>query len=133
MTGYPGSAEDVVLISDSTDPALNDFLVELLETYQPGLAWTTDECGYACSDHDPWHLRGYPAGFAFEARVGQHNPEIHTADDTVATLDDSAEHAAKFARLAAAFLAETALVDPGVLFADGFERGTPSAWSPPGD
>lgn len=133
MTGYPGSAEDIVLISDYTDSALNDFLVGLLETYQPGLAWTTDECGYACSDHAPWHLRGYPAAFAFEARFGQHNPEIHSADDTVATLDDSAAHAAKFTRLAAAFLAEAALVDPGVLFADGFERGTASAWSPPTD
>lgn len=131
MTGYPGSAEDIVLISDYTNAELNAFLVELLEAYQPGLAWTTDECGYACSDHAPWHLRGFPAAFAFEARFGQDNPEIHSADDTVATLDDSAAHAAKFARLAAAFLAEAALVDPGVLFADGFERGTPSAWSPP--
>lgn len=129
MTGYYGSPEDVAFVSDYTDAGLTAFLADLLETYQPGLLWTSTACGYGCSDHAPWHTRGYPAAFAFESRFGQHNPSIHTADDTVATLGSSAAHAAKFARLAAAYLAETTLLAPGTLLADGFERGTTSAWS----
>ncbi|HEX4953100.1 MAG TPA: M20/M25/M40 family metallo-hydrolase [Thermoanaerobaculia bacterium] len=128
MTGYHGSAEDVAFISDWTNATLTAFLVDLLETYQPGLLWTSATCGYACSDHAPWHNRGYPAAFAFEARFGQYNPTIHTTSDTVATLGNSAAHAAKFARLAAAFLVETSLDSNSTLFTDGFESGDTSAW-----
>lgn len=129
MTGYYGSVEDMAFISDYTDNDLTAFLVDLLETYQPGLLWTTTACGYACSDHASWHTRGFPAAFAFEARFGEYNPNIHTANDTVANLGSSAAHAAKFARLATAYLVETTLLAPGTLFADGFERGTTSAWT----
>ncbi|MCB1008294.1 MAG: M20/M25/M40 family metallo-hydrolase [Acidobacteria bacterium] len=129
MTGYYGSAEDVVFISDYTNADLTAFLADLVETYQPGLLWTTTECNYGCSDHASWHTRGYPASFAFESRFGEHDPYIHSADDTVANLGSSAAHAAKFARLSAAYLAETTLLHPDTLLADGFERGTLSAWT----
>ncbi len=129
MTDYPGSTEDIALISDYTNATLNAFLVDLLEAYQPDLLWTSTACGYGCSDHYSWHSQGYPASFAFEARMGEHNPWIHTASDTVTTLGNSAAHAAKFARLAAAFLVEVGLDGPTVLFADGFESEDTSAWS----
>ena len=128
MTGYNGSVEDLALISDFTHPELTAFLGELLDTYQPDLLWTTTTCGYACSDHAPWTGRGYRAAFSFESRFGEYNPEIHSIDDTVATLGGSAAHAAKFARLAAAFLVETALDGPG-LFSDGFATGDVARWS----
>ncbi len=128
MTGYNGSVEDLALISDYTHPDLTAFLGELLDTYQPGLLWTTTTCGYACSDHAPWTSRGYRAAFSFESRFGDYNPEIHSIDDTVATLGGSAAHAAKFARLAVAFLVETTLDGSG-LFSDGFETGNASRWS----
>jgi len=129
MTGYYGSIEDVAFISDYTNAGLNAFLVDLLETYQPGLLWTSTACNYGCSDHASWHTRGFPAAFAFESRFGQHSPYIHSANDTVANLGSGAAHAAKFARLAAAYLTETTLLVPGTLLADGFERGTTSAWT----
>jgi leucyl aminopeptidase len=130
MTAYNGSTEDVLLISDYTDTALTDFLGALLDTYQPELAWSTTACGYACSDHASWNFRGFPASFAFESRFGQHNPEIHTTDDVLATFGSSADHAIKFARLATAFMVEVAMVTPpGWLFGDGFESGSTSAWS----
>ncbi len=129
MTDYFGSDEDIALISDYTNATLNAFLVDLLETYQPSLLWTSTACGYGCSDHYSWHSNGYPASFAFEARMGQHNPWIHTTSDTVATLGNSAAHAAKFARLAAAFLVEVGLDGPTALFVDGFESADTSAWS----
>lgn len=129
MTGFKGSAEDIVLITDFTNAGLTAFVGELIDTYQPDLLRTTTTCGYACSDHAPWHNRGYPAAFAFESRFGQHNAQIHKATDTVATLGSSATHAAKFARLAVAFAVETG-TDPLIgLFADGFESGSTGMWS----
>lgn len=128
MTGYNGSVEDMALISDFTHPDLTAFLGELLDTYQPGLVWTTTNCGYACSDHASWTSRGYRAAFSFEARMGEHNLLLHSTSDTIATLAGSGAHAAKFARLAAAFLIETTLDGPG-LFSDGFETGDSARWS----
>lgn len=131
MTAYHGSSEDVAFITDFTNVNLTVFLANLLETYQPDLNWTTTACGYACSDHAPWHTRGYPAAFAFEARLNQDNPEIHTTRDTLATVGNSAAHAVKFARLAAAFLVETGRdgQPANEVFSDGFETGDIGAWS----
>lgn len=129
MTDFNGSVEDVVFIDDYVDPTLTAFLGQLLDAYQPDLAWTTDDCGYPCSDHASWTFSGYAAAFPFEARFGQHNPAIHTVNDTLDTLGNSVAHAAKFARLAAAFLVETAKASDTTLFGDGFETGTTDRWS----
>lgn len=130
MTGYFGSVEDMALISDFTNPDLTAFLGELLDNYQPTLLWTTSACGYGCSDHAPWTDRGYRAAFSFESRFGEHNPTIHSPSDTVATLGGSAAHAAKFARLAVAFLVETALdATAADIFSDGFESNDSDRWS----
>ena len=132
MTGYTESATDIALINDSsyTDAALNGFLGDLLDEYfDSTLTWTTTTCGYACSDHASWQVRGYPASFAFEAPFGQHSPFIHTSSDTVASLTNGAAHAAKFARLASAFLVETSLDFTSEIFSDDFASGDTSAWS----
>lgn len=128
MTGYQGSPEDVALITDFTDAGLNDFVRTLVDTYQPGLTWVNSACGYACSDHASWDSRGFRASFAFESRMSDSNPWIHSVNDTVATLDNSAAHAVKFARLAAAFLVEAGRDS---LFRDGFESGGLTRWSEP--
>lgn len=111
MTGYNGSVEDVALIDDYTNADLTAFVGSLIDAYLPELQWTTTTCGYACSDHASWHNRGFPAAFPFEARFGQYNPQIHTSNDDLVTLGNSADHALKFAKIATAFTAETALVD----------------------
>ena len=64
--------------------------------------------------------------FLSEAQIGEDNPFIHTSNDTLATLGNSAAHAAKFARLAAAFLVETSV---DALFRDDFETGDTTRWS----
>ncbi|GMU64302.1 MAG: hypothetical protein AMXMBFR36_05760 [Acidobacteriota bacterium] len=106
MTAYEGSAQDIYLYTSHTDPELNGFFEDLIDTYQPSLGWANSACSYACSDHASWTSRGYRASFAFEAAFGQHNQQIHTGSDTVATFGNSAAHAAKFARLAVAFMVE---------------------------
>jgi leucyl aminopeptidase len=135
MTGYSDSPTyDLALITDAayTDPSLNAFLGDLLDTYLPELAWTTSTCGYACSDHAAWAERGYPAAFAFEAPFGDHSPVIHSVNDTLASLGGSAAHAANLTRLAVAFLVESSIDFQAEIFADDFASGDTSAWSSTG-
>jgi leucyl aminopeptidase len=112
MTGLFGSAEDIHLISDFTNADLNTFVGSLIDTYLPTLLWSTTACGYGCSDHASWHNRGFPATFPFEAQFADRNLLIHTTSDTLATLGNTADHAAKFARLGVAFAVETTDTPP---------------------
>jgi leucyl aminopeptidase len=107
MTNYKGSTPDIVLVTDNTNAAQNTFVNSLIDTYL-GLTRSTSTCGYSCSDHASWHSRGFVASLPFEAVVGQHNPRIHTVNDTLANSDPTGAHAAKFSRLAAAYMAELA-------------------------
>jgi len=108
MTNYKGSSGDIYIYNDYTNPAQNAFVASLVDTYLPGLVKGTSACGYGCSDHASWHSQGYPASFPFEASFGQHNPWIHTNQDTIDKSGGTANHALKFSKLAAAYLAETA-------------------------
>jgi leucyl aminopeptidase len=110
MTNYQGSDKDIWLIKDYTSAAQNNFLVSLIETYTTS-TWGWDQCGYACSDHASWHRAGVPASMPFEARFRDSNQSIHTAKDTLARSNENAQHAAKFARLAAAYAVELAKGD----------------------
>lgn len=114
MTAFNGSVEDIALVDDYTNADLNTFVGSLIDAYLPELQWTTTTCGYGCSDHASWTNRGFPAAFPFESRFGDHNSQIHTGNDTLATIGNSADHALKFGKLAAAFAVETALLDCSV-------------------
>ena len=132
MTAYEGSATDVTLIQDSayTNAELNQFLGAIVDTYLPALSRGTSNCGYGCSDHASWNVRGYPAAMAFEAPYpGSYNTALHTPQDTVATFGGTAAHAAKFARIAVAFALEAALDWTPDIFADGFESANLESWS----
>jgi bacterial leucyl aminopeptidase len=108
MTNYKGSSGDIYIYTDFTNPTQNAFVGSLVDTYLPGLIKGTSSCGYGCSDHASWTSEGYPASFPFEAVFGQHNPFIHTPQDTIDKSGGTANHALKFSKLAAAYLAETA-------------------------
>lgn len=108
MTNYQGSAEDIAFISDYTDSHLNQIAKTLLDKYFPEITYTEDYCGYACSDHASWTKNDYPAIMPFEARMKDMNPHIHTTKDTLDKSGHTATHALKFAKLALAFLVETA-------------------------
>ncbi|WP_208647377.1 M20/M25/M40 family metallo-hydrolase [Corallococcus interemptor] len=112
MTNYRGSTVEVSLVTDNTNAAQNAFLGNLIDTYT-GYSRANIQCGYGCSDHAAWHAQGYPASMPFEARydLNESNPYIHTANDTLANSKDgtnwgTANHALKFARIGAAYLAE---------------------------
>jgi bacterial leucyl aminopeptidase len=107
MTNYQGSDRDIWLIDDFTSPAQNRFVAALIERYTTA-TWGVDRCGYACSDHASWHRAGVPASMPHETRSRDRNKTIHTARDTLEVSRGNAAHAAKFARLGAAYAIELA-------------------------
>ena len=128
MTNYRGSDKDIWLINDYTSAAQNAFLGRLIDTYV-GASWGVDACGYACSDHVSWHRIGVPASMPFEARARDRNRAIHTRRDTLETSDGSAQHAANFARLAAAYAIELGKGELGAHRATGASGSLPAITS----
>jgi bacterial leucyl aminopeptidase len=110
MTNFDGSPHDIVLITDNVSAAQTDFLAMLAARYVPQFPVSRDRCGYACSDHASWTRAGYPAVLPFEATLTTHNPNIHTVNDTLSVSGNNANHAAKFAKLAIAYVVEMAQV-----------------------
>jgi len=111
MTNYNGSAVDVSFITDYTNATLNNFLMSLVDHYNVDgvheITYGTSLCNYGCSDHASWTSEGYMSSFPFEATFGQHNSNIHTPNDTF-SVSGTADHAAKFSKLCAEYLIETA-------------------------
>ena len=108
MTNYKGSTYDIGITTDYTNATLNAHTINLLTTYLPTLTYTQFACGYGCSDHASWSSAGYPATMPFEATINTDNQKIHTANDTLSAIGGTADHSVKFAKLGAAFMAETA-------------------------
>lgn len=126
MTNYRGSSKDVWIYTDYTDSPQNTFLSSLLSAYMPTATIGYSSCGYGCSDHASWHNQGFPASFPFEAQMGQDNPYIHTSNDTLANSDTQANHALKFAQLAAAYAVELGSDGPVIVKPDTVETFTGS-------
>ena len=119
MTNYKsGPVADMLLVTDYSNPSLQAFMTDLFDAYLAplGLSRGTETCGYACSDHASWTSAGYPSGMMFEAgdRFG-YFPYIHTVNDTLVQMGESAEHSVKFAQFGLAFLGELAkTASPGI-------------------
>ena len=104
MTGNNGSIEDIIMMTDYTNNAQNQFLAQLIDTYLPQISYGFDQCGYGCSDHASWYQQGFAASMPFESKMNDINPLIHTQNDS----NFDADHAIKFANLAVSFVAELA-------------------------
>jgi leucyl aminopeptidase len=108
MTLFKGTAnKDIVMMADYTNTAQNEFIGRLIDEYVK-VPWGYSRCGYGCSDHASWTANGYPASIPFESTMEDINPNIHTAKDTLELAGGDAKHAAKFAKLATAFVVELA-------------------------
>ncbi len=106
MTLFPGDGSNrIAMIRDYTNDSLS-LLMKQLNSHYVKADVEDDTCGYACSDHASWSRQGFPAVFPFEAT--RMNGNIHTTQDTVTPGRTSFEHAAIFAKLAAAFALEMA-------------------------
>lgn len=108
MTLRKGTVDkDIVMMADFTNTAQNEFLGRLIDEYVK-VPWGYSRCGYGCSDHASWTANGFPASIPFESTMEDINKSIHTAKDTLESAGGDAKHAAKFAKLATAFVVELA-------------------------
>ncbi|KAM5345945.1 hypothetical protein ACJ41O_011806 [Fusarium nematophilum] len=107
MVGYKGrdGVERFGLVTDFTDPGQNEFLKVLIDEYAD-IPYEESTCGYACSDHASANRNGFPSSFLFETPFGNHNPYIHTPNDTIDKLDF--DHVAQHAKLTSGFIYELA-------------------------
>ncbi len=110
MTNYRSGGADMRLITDYSNADIKTFLTSLFDTYLAPLGLTrgTYTCGYGCSDHASWTSAGYPAGMMFEGGASGYFSSIHTQNDTLANMGNSAQNSGKFAKLGLAFLGEAA-------------------------
>ncbi|MBC7713472.1 MAG: M20/M25/M40 family metallo-hydrolase [Rhizobacter sp.] len=107
MTNFQGTKDlDIVMMTDYTNVQQNNFVGSIIDKYVPGIKWGFDKCGYGCSDHASWNAQGYPASMPFEAKMDDMNHNIHTAKDTLSVSGGNASHAAKFAKMALAYIVE---------------------------
>ncbi|KAF6816607.1 bacterial leucyl aminopeptidase [Colletotrichum plurivorum] len=107
MVGYPGrdGVERFGLVTDWTDADQREFLKLVIDAYTD-IPYEETVCGYACSDHASANRNGYPSTFVFETPFGNHNPYIHTPNDTIEHV--SFDHALQHARMTTGFLYELA-------------------------
>lgn len=107
MVGYPGrdGIERFGLVTDFSDPGQNEFVKLLVDEYAD-IPYEESTCGYACSDHASANRNGFPSTFLFETPFGNHNPHIHTPNDTMEYVDFG--HVAEHVKVTSGFLYELA-------------------------
>ncbi|KAM0431357.1 hypothetical protein ACHAPT_005333 [Fusarium lateritium] len=105
MTGYvkPGSREVIGVITDNVDAGLTAFVKKVIGAYS-SLPAVDTKCGYGCSDHASANRVGYPSAFAFESTFEDSSPYIHSAQDTISTVDFN--HVGEFVKLVIGFAYE---------------------------
>ncbi|KAK0650456.1 Leucine aminopeptidase A [Lasiodiplodia hormozganensis] len=92
MTGYSagmtnaGQSKSLAVVTDYVNNALSTFTRLMIRTYTT-LPITTSTCGYACSDHASATDAGFPSAYIFESPDAYSSPYIHTASDTISTVD----------------------------------------------
>ncbi|KFA60329.1 hypothetical protein S40285_07660 [Stachybotrys chlorohalonatus IBT 40285] len=107
MVGFAGrdGIERFGLVTDFTDPAQNEYIKLLIGNYTQ-IPYEESLCGYACSDHASANRNGYPSSFVFETPFGNHNPRIHTPNDTIEFVEF--DHVLQHAKLTTGFMYELA-------------------------
>jgi leucyl aminopeptidase len=108
MTDYrAGSPYDMQLITDYSNATLQQFVRDLFDTYLAplGMARGTYTCGYGCSDHASWTSNGFPSVMMYE---GGDWPYLHTPNDNLTKLGNTATPSVALVKLGLAFLGELA-------------------------
>ncbi len=98
----PGTPDKIWFVEENTDDGFNNLLGLLVDKYVK-IAWGKGSLTAGSSDHASWRRRGYATSFPFE-HPQDHNPHIHTADDTTANANAFTQSAA-FGKLGLAYLA----------------------------
>lgn len=90
MTGYvaPGSTESIGVFTDYVSTPLTTFVRRCIKAYST-LPVVLSTCGYACSDHASATNAGYPSALVSESGFDEMSPYIHSAQDTLSTVNFS--------------------------------------------
>jgi bacterial leucyl aminopeptidase len=107
MVNYKGGDKSIYLATDYSNADLRTFMGKLIETYVK-VPWGYMKCGYGCSDHASWTNKGFPAMMATESTFNAMNKAIHSSRDTLSASGGDSKHAVNFAKLALAYLIESA-------------------------
>ena len=128
MTNYRvGVPYHLQFITDHVNATLLTFSYALFDTYlaPQGLIRRSITCGYACSDHASWTSKSFPAVMASESGDTTYEffPYLHTGNDTLAYIGNTAASSVPFAQFGLAFLGELAktAARPQAILSDGFE------------
>lgn len=128
MTGYThktieaGKPESVGVITDFVNPALTEFIKQIITQYCT-IPYVLTKCmlipnllsyhkliavsgGYACSDHASASKAGYPSAFVIESDFKYSDNKIHTTEDKIEFLDFN--HMLQHARMTLALVFELA-------------------------
>ncbi|KAK1989968.1 peptidase family M28 [Colletotrichum falcatum] len=107
MVGYVGrdGVERFGVVTDWTDPDQVAFMKRVIDAYTD-IPYEETVCGYACSDHASANRNGFPSAFVFETPFGNHNPHIHTPNDTMEHV--SFDHALQHAKMTTGYVYELA-------------------------
>ncbi|KAF5657142.1 leucyl aminopeptidase [Fusarium heterosporum] len=105
MTGYvkSGTKEVVGILTDNVDAGLTTFLKKVVAAYST-LPTVDSTCGYGCSDHASATRAGYPSAMAFESTFDDSSPLIHSAQDTISTVNFA--HVLEFSKIVLGFAYE---------------------------
>ena len=85
MAGYSPSGK-ISVYDDYSDPALVEYVKKNVNAYGGG-SFTTDTCGYACSDHGSAYNNGFPGAYVCDEPMDTATPYIHSPNDTYETID----------------------------------------------
>ncbi|KAK2059569.1 peptidase family M28 [Colletotrichum caudatum] len=107
MVGYVGrdGVERFGVVTDWTDPDQVAYMKRVIDAYTD-IPYEETVCGYACSDHASANRNGFPSSFIFETPFGNHNPYIHTPNDTMEYV--SFDHALQHAKMTTGYVYELA-------------------------
>ncbi|KAH8685371.1 peptidase family M28, partial [Tricladium varicosporioides] len=84
MTGYSPSGK-VSVYTDYSDSGLVSYVRKVVVQYAGG-SYTTDTCGYGCSDHASAYANGFPAAYVCDEVIKTSSPYIHSPNDAYSTI-----------------------------------------------
>lgn len=97
------NSQPIYFITNDTHHGQNQFLMNLMQSYQLG-SYATGPLSGGTSDHRSWTLRGYPASFPFESN--QPFQQLHTVNDTLPQAFTGDDLITRFVKLGLAFAVE---------------------------
>ncbi|KAL8989213.1 MAG: hypothetical protein Q9169_008406 [Polycauliona sp. 2 TL-2023] len=95
MAGYSPSGK-ISSYNDYSDTGLLAYVRRVIVAYAGG-SYTTDTCGYGCSDHASAYSNGFPAAYVCDEPDRTSTPYIHSPNDAYGTVGfDTVLRHAKF-------------------------------------